>query len=231
MLPDTDGALEIIHSLSSRPQLQKGRQQVDCVAVCLWSYDHTLGWGGKAAEAAETQQRMLSSEQKGLPSFSMRRSAPGQPENGSARWSSTDTEHSLNALPVCWNAAAAAKHTLSHLIAQAWPRSGAGAGKGSRAIPQTLMLLMHSEGKRSERTAVLPDLILEFRINISKIMILKDSLSLWYPLVPNFWNSPGWIQQRCSVTWPLNSLPSRVSQRSYFFEGNIPFLHLRVQQK
>lgn len=65
--------------------------------------------------------------------------------------SSTDTEHSLNPLPVCWNtaaaAAAAAKHTLSHLIAQAWPHSGAGAGNSSRAIPQTLMLLMHSEGK------------------------------------------------------------------------------------
>lgn len=146
------------------------------------------GPGGKAAEAAETRQRMLSSEQRGsLPSACA--GVPGAA--GGSHWTLT------NPLPSVLNtaaaAAAAAEHTLSLLIARAWPRSSAGAESGSRAIPGTQRLPAHSEGKRSERTAVLSDLVLEFRINISKITILnsKNSLSLWYLLVPNFWNSPG----------------------------------------
>lgn len=101
--------------------------------------------------------------------------------------------------------AAAAKHTLPHLSAQAWPGSRAGAGNSPRALPQTQMLLTHSEGKHSERTAVLSDLVLEFKIKVSKIMILnsKDSLSLWYLLVPDFWNSPGLVAMLFCARFPL----------------------------
>lgn len=67
------------------------------------------------------------------------------------------------------------------------------------------MLLTHSEGKRSERTAVLSDLVLEFKINVSKIMILnsEEGLSLWYLLVPNFWNSPELVAMLFCACFPL----------------------------
>lgn len=121
--------------------------QFDCGAtITLWAEEERQQRQqrhGKGCSALTLNGKgSLPSACAGVPRGSRRTALPDE------LMSSTDTEHSLNPLPVCWNAAAAAaKHTLSHLIAQAWPRSGAGAGNSSRAIPQTLMLLMHSEGK------------------------------------------------------------------------------------
>lgn len=101
--------------------------------------------------------------------------------------------------PVLSTAAAAAKHTLPPLSTQAWPGS-ARAGNGSRATPQTQMLLTHSEGKCSEMTAVLSELVLQFKINNSKIVILNSKTvchfgTSWSPISGTLLD---WLQC-CSV--------------------------------
>lgn len=178
--------------------------QFDCGAtITLWAGEERQqkqqrhGKGGSALNGKGSLPSACAGAPRG-------RRRPALPDAAAARLTLNAHEMPCPALPVCWDTAAA-EHTLSHLIAQAWPRSSAGAGNGSGAIPQTPMLLMHSEGKRSERTALLPDLVLEFEINISKRTILnsKDSLSLWYLLVPNFWNSPGLVAMLFCARFPL----------------------------
>lgn len=124
---------------------------------------------------------MLSSEQRGLPSLSMRRSAPGQLE--------ADTEHSLIPCPACWTQQQQQPSTLCH----SWLlRPGLAAAPGLR----------EAQGPAQEHRGSLRILFREdssavrfsswIQNYISKIILnLKNSLSLWYLLVPNFWNSPG----------------------------------------
>lgn len=139
---------------------------------------------------------MLSSEGKGLP-------FPQHAQECPARWSWTDTEHSPNPAP-CVEHSSSSSQARS-VTAYCSGLASSGAGNSSRAIPQTQTLLTQSEGKPSERTAVLSHLVLEFKINTSKIMILgsKDSLSLWYLLVPNFWNSPGLVAMLFCARFPV----------------------------
>lgn len=195
VLPDTDGFLEIIHSVSSRPQLQKGRQQVDCVAVWQWSYDHTPGWGGRKGSRSSRRSRGCSAlnREGSLPS-----ACAGGPRGSQRAPMKLGWHWTLTKSPApCVNtaAAAAAEHILSLPYCSGLASQRHRGWNGSRATPQTLRAHSegNSEGKRSEGTAVLSDLVLEFKINVSKKKILnsKDSLSLWYLLVPNFWNSPG----------------------------------------